>query len=66
MVLYTIVPECSIFPEDESTYSQHQTISVNGVSMMVQQSTAESEIIRVLSTDPQDYLKYQPGQKIRI
>ncbi len=66
MVLYTIAPEYSIFPEEEQSFQHYKNVSVHGVPMVIQQMDTDYEIVRVLSTNPQDYLDYQPGQKIRF
>ncbi|MBM7659302.1 hypothetical protein JOC85_000069 [Bacillus mesophilus] len=66
MSLYTIMPEELIFPTDHTQYNNHQVIEMNGVSMMVEKSEDQYRIVRLLSTDPLDFLTedYCPGKMI--
>ncbi|UOY93620.1 YlzJ-like family protein [Ectobacillus sp. JY-23] len=67
MILYTIVPEHFIYPVDEQIFHKQQIVSCNGVAMMVESNGEQGHaIVRVLSSNPQDYLRYQPGQQIWI
>lgn len=65
MILHTIVPEFIIFQTNEADYKKQRTVHYNGVPLLVQQTeTNEYEIVRVLSSDPQHYLTYEPGTKL--
>jgi predicted nucleic acid-binding Zn finger protein len=68
MSLYTIMPEELIFPTDEKLYANQHVIEMNGISMMVEKNEDQYRIIRLLSTDPQDFLteEYCPGKMISI
>jgi hypothetical protein len=48
---------------------QYQEIEVAGAKMLVEQTgIAQGRVVRLLSTDPGDYLlaQYQPGTEIRF
>ncbi len=71
-MLYTIVPPEIIFGEDadekegggSGNLSQELEIKKGGASLLVQRlPNGQSRLSRVISTDPQDYLKpeWQPG-----
>lgn len=65
MILHTIVPEFIIFQTNEADYKKQRTVQYNGVTLLVQQTEMnEYEIVRVLSSDPQHYLTYEPGTKL--
>jgi hypothetical protein len=70
-MFYTIVPLEYIFEEEESedtklTKKENEDIEIKreGVSLMVQSSSSgEYQIKRIISTNPNDYLRpeWQPG-----
>jgi hypothetical protein len=65
MILYTIIPEHLIYPADETQFHKQKMVTYNGVSMLVEtRETNQCAIVRVLSSDPQHYLEYHPGQKV--
>lgn len=69
MIYYTMMPEDLMYPTLEEDYRKQSVIEMNGVQLLVQQSeNAQYEIIRILSSNPQDYLKSElcPGQKITM
>ncbi|MCP8969053.1 YlzJ-like family protein [Ectobacillus ponti] len=67
MILYTIVPEQMIYPMDEAVYTTQRVVNCNGADLVVAMGPNQQyEIIRVMSTDPQHYLQYEPGQQIWI
>lgn len=68
MILYTIFPEEVIFAtteaEKQSSEAAPVEIEKGGVRLMVLPHTGgRMEVVRVISTDPQDYMnpKWQPG-----
>ncbi|WP_216827933.1 YlzJ-like family protein [Alkalihalobacterium elongatum] len=67
MILYTMLPEEMIFPQDESNYAKQQTIPVDG-GMLVVEDIGESQykVVRLISSDPHQYLNenYAPGRII--
>jgi hypothetical protein len=65
MILYTIMPEQVIYPIDETVYTKQKIITYDGIDMVVEaNANSEYSIVRVLSSDPQHYLYYQPGQRV--
>ncbi|MGM9986499.1 MAG: YlzJ-like family protein [Bacillaceae bacterium] len=65
MVLYTIMPEHLIYPIYSMPSFSLEEVMVNGVRMTVCKNEREHyEIVQVLSTNPNDYLLFQPGQEI--
>ncbi|MFX3624678.1 MAG: YlzJ-like family protein [Ectobacillus sp.] len=67
MILYTIVPEHFIYPIDEAVYTKQKIVDFNGVQMVVENGpNGESQVIRVISSDPAHFLQYEPGQRLWI
>ncbi|MFC3882515.1 YlzJ-like family protein [Bacillus songklensis] len=67
MILYTMMPQELVFPMDMSIYGKQKVIDINGLSMIVMENDQKQyEVVRLLSTNPQDYLnnRYYPGQII--
>jgi hypothetical protein len=67
MILYTMMPQELIFPIDSESFSKQQTITYQGVSLLVEQSDAQNvQVVRILSSDPQHFLDERicPGAKI--
>ncbi|RSK27087.1 ribonuclease [Bacillus sp. HMF5848] len=68
MIHYSILPIEQVFPTDDAAYAKQQTITVNGVNMIVSstETFGEYEIVRIISSNPQDYLNvnYAPGTKL--
>lgn len=67
MILYTMMPQELIFPIEAESFSKQQTVTYQGVSLLVEQSDPQSvQVVRILSTDPQHYLDERlcPGTKI--
>jgi hypothetical protein len=68
MILYTIFPEEVIFaeaePENRSFEADPVEIEQGGIRLMVRPHPGgRMEVVRVISTDPQDFMnpKWQPG-----
>ncbi|KQL39406.1 hypothetical protein AN960_10655 [Bacillus sp. FJAT-25509] len=67
MILYTIMPIESIFPVDQQEYTSQQFMEYNGVPMLVDSVGGTAfEIKRIVSTDPQHFMQYSPGQRILV
>ncbi|HWO96891.1 MAG TPA: YlzJ-like family protein [Bacillus sp. (in: firmicutes)] len=69
MILYTMMPEELVFPTDINVYDKQKVVQMNGVSVVVSENAQKQyEVVRLLSTDPQDFLKeqYCPGQTFPI
>lgn len=67
MILYTMVPQELIFQPDMSEFDKLMEVTYDGVPLLVEMGEKNScRIIRVLSSDPADYLdpKYLPGNII--
>ncbi|MFA8438696.1 YlzJ-like family protein [Pueribacillus sp. YX66] len=65
MILYTVVPQEDIFSTGQlQEQNKEMTVAINNVQLVVQQKEDKWEIIRLISSDPNDYLNehYQPGQ----
>lgn len=63
MILWTVMPEELIFSQ-ESISSPYEEIEYAGTKMLVEKTSADQcRIVRLLSTDPNDYLRQdiQPG-----
>lgn len=66
MLLWTIMPQEVIYAAEEYC-PEYQEIDYAGLKMMVEKTTpTEYRIVRLLSTDPYDYLRpeTQPGRLI--
>lgn len=67
MILYTVMPEQLVYPVDYSQFTKQKVVNMNGVEMLVTVgSEYDYSVIRVLSTDPEHFLLYEPGQKISL
>ena len=71
MILYTMMPQESIFPtrEEQVTSSTQLMLSYNGIPVLAEQAGGmDYQIVRVMSTDPSHFLNSEcmPGTKITI
>lgn len=69
MILYTIVPQEQIFPTDMSAYGKVQTVTYQGIPLLVEVDEEQTaRVMRVMSSDPQHYLDERccPGTKISL
>ncbi|HJV46681.1 MAG TPA: YlzJ-like family protein [Bacillota bacterium] len=69
MIIYSVLPMELIMQQQETNNQlQHEETEVDGVRMVVERSTGigEAKIVRLLSTNPQDFLnpRLMPGQTI--
>ncbi|MEH7460890.1 YlzJ-like family protein [Bacillus thuringiensis] len=65
MILYTIMPEQLVYPMDYREFAKQKIIHVDGIDMVVEMGNENNySVVRVLSTNPQHFLQYEPGQKI--
>ncbi|AUO10871.1 YlzJ-like family protein [Priestia megaterium] len=66
MILYTMMPQELIFQQSyPQEQSQPKLINHNGIPVIVEENEQkQQQIVRILSTNPQDYLNenYYPGQ----
>ncbi|MDQ0175756.1 YlzJ-like family protein [Bacillus chungangensis] len=68
MILHTTIPQELIFPQESNMFTQQTTVEVNGISLIVEQEENRYRIIRLLSSNPNDYLRSEllPGQYLSI
>jgi hypothetical protein len=70
MIIYSVMPIERIFANTDHEPLEYQETEVNGVKMVVEPTPQryEAKIVRLLSSDPQDFLdpKYTPGQTIHF
>ncbi len=69
MMLYTITPIEELFPEWFGGEQQFIEIDRGPLHMQVEQfNGVQGRIVRLFSTDPQDYLQpaYQPGMLVNL
>lgn len=69
MILHTMMPHEQVFPTNEEAFAKQKVIEAHGVQLVVQPySNDQWQIVRLLSSDPNDYLngKYAPGQLIAM
>jgi len=70
MVLYTTMPLETVLEGFDQVQRRYLELEVDGgVRLLVEQTGAnEGRIVRLISTDPQDYLQecYQPGRSIKF
>lgn len=67
MILYTMMPQELIFPQENESINNQQLVSYQGVSLIVEAVDQQNvQVIRVLSSDPQHFLdeRFCPGAKI--
>ncbi|MFC4617400.1 YlzJ-like family protein [Camelliibacillus cellulosilyticus] len=68
--MYTIVPLEIVFNEDEEEQpKKRKMIDVGAMKLEVEQSSeTEYQILRIISSNPYDYLdsRYQPGNKLAL
>lgn len=68
MILYTMVPEQMIFPQEDTTNKQ-LTVNIKEGQLIVEQvSEQEFKVVRLISSDPYAYLNenYMPGKMISL
>ncbi|WP_419888502.1 YlzJ-like family protein [Neobacillus niacini] len=67
MILYTTMPQEFIYPPETDTFTKQQTVTFQGVSLIVEQTDSQNvQVVRILSSDPQHFLDERicPGAKI--
>ncbi|MBM7586891.1 hypothetical protein JOC86_003443 [Bacillus pakistanensis] len=67
MILYTVIPNEQVYPTSDADYTGQMMIERQGIPMIVQQVDQQYRIVRLMSSDPADYLieQYCPGQYIK-
>ncbi|WP_018660165.1 YlzJ-like family protein [Heyndrickxia acidiproducens] len=56
MILYTLMPQELIFPEDPAVYSKFEAVQYQGVPILAEQMEEGYRIVRILSSNPYDFL----------
>lgn len=67
MIVYSVLPDEIVFKDMEDYTPQYTDIEVGGLRMQVEAiSGHKARIVRLYSTNPQDYLNpsYAPGTEI--
>ncbi len=69
-MLYTIVPHEEIWGElDQVDQQEYRDVTLNGCTMQIQPvDSATGKVIRLMSTNPADYLnpQFQPGSTVML
>lgn len=69
MIVYSIVPEDIVFDGIEDFSPDYMDLELNGISMQIEPMNAkQARIVRLYSTDAQDYLnpQFAPGSVINF
>mgnify|MGYP006305592611 CR=1 FL=1 len=62
---YSVMPEETLLPEDNyETMDNRIEVEVEGLIMEI--DATSGELLRIVSSNPGDYLLYQPGVKINF
>jgi len=67
MILYTMMPNELVFPDEAEVASKQQMITYQGIPLIVEFSDQQYlQVIRILSSDPQHFMneRIYPGAKI--
>lgn len=66
MVIYTIYPPDQVIQEPAREAPEYFTIEMDGRTFVMELCDGHARIVRLLSTNPNDYLnpQWQPGQKV--
>lgn len=68
MIIHSIVPHEMIFPANDSTFSEQKHLIRNGIPMLVEPNGNQYKVIRIMSSNPADYLRDDlcPGSYISL
>lgn len=68
MIIHSTVPHELIFPVEASSFTKQSVVTWNGIPLIVERDEDQFRIVRVLSSNPADYLHADmtPGQYISI
>ncbi|HEY2420988.1 MAG TPA: YlzJ-like family protein [Neobacillus sp.] len=67
MILYTMMPQELIFPNEADAYSNQMTITYQGIPLLVERTEQKNfQVVRILSSDPNHFMddRLCPGAKI--
>ncbi|GAB6137582.1 YlzJ-like family protein [Halanaerobaculum tunisiense] len=64
-MIYSIIPSEELVEEEAN--SEYKEIEIEGVTMEVKLDDPYSgEVVRIISSNPQDYMNYAPGAKVEF
>ncbi|MNI29311.1 hypothetical protein D3C73_831260 [compost metagenome] len=69
MTVYSVIPDDIVFAGIDDYSPHYMDIEVGGCTMQIESiSPTEAKVVRLLSTNPQDYLNpaYMPGTIISL
>lgn len=68
MIIHSIVPHELIFPVNEKDLSSQRQCMWNGIPLIVQQEGEQFKVVRVMSSNLEDFLRpeIQPGSYVTI
>ncbi|RST75535.1 ribonuclease [Siminovitchia acidinfaciens] len=68
MIIHSIVPQEHIFPANQEVFSNQTECTWNNVPMLVEKEGSKCRVIRIMSSNPADYLNgnIQPGSYVNI
>ena len=68
MIIHSIVPHELIFPQSDQEFSSQMSLTREGIPMIVEQSGNMYKVIRIMSSNPADYLRddFTPGSFISL
>ncbi|GIN70413.1 hypothetical protein J14TS2_08880 [Bacillus sp. J14TS2] len=68
MIIHTIVPLELIFQGSEQEFADQQMITRNGIPLLVEQDDKMYKVVRIMSSNPDDYLRNDlyPGALISL
>ncbi|MBS4207564.1 YlzJ-like family protein [Bacillus sp. FJAT-50079] len=68
MILHTIVPLELIFPNESDRFAEQKAVMRNGIPMIVEQNGDMYKVVRIMSSNPTDFLRndLSPGSYIPI
>jgi hypothetical protein len=66
MVIYTVLPPEEVIKPGEGESPHYFTIDMDGRTFVMELVDGHARIVRLLSTNPSDYLnpEWQPGNKV--
>ncbi len=68
MIIYTMMPQELIFPHEPEENASQMVLDYNGVQVLAERVEDGFSIVRILSSNPEDFMKpgLAPGTKISI
>ncbi|KUP07165.1 ribonuclease [Bacillus coahuilensis m2-6] len=68
MILHTVVPYELIFPTESSRFLSQKMVTYNGIPLLVQEDQQGYRIVRIMSSNPMDYMSQDmcPGEYLSM